>query len=491
MDLFKTCTMRVVPFTYRPEMSVYEILCKMADSLNQCISILNEIDADQLQSDIEDLTDLLAHINSTDYPETIASINSSIAVLDAAAGTTSETLRDVLHTQSLPMTPLGTLPLLDGYTPQGMEAVGDYIYYVEYSASQINVVKIRKGTLERVDEINVPASSEHFTHGNSVSYQSSENALYITGGSTRLLIVSLNPFEIASSRQIAADMPSSFSNVTFDLESPWLVVSTQYYGPVGFCNRFVGDYVCPFRWFDLESVGVLQDGYAHNNKFYLLEYAKYKNVVRCYAPYSGVNYISLELPKAEEGQGLTRDDSNGHFLVSFVDGQLFDLGVLPTTQIAASMSWQTRDYSRYCMPVNLSELDTYTVQAATPAVRIMEDIPIAGYFNALLGQPATGHIGNHFVLAPFNRSGFTEVSWHGYSGDFVQINYEPTNDVLHPTRIYYRQNGTSGQFGYSRANVESNASKLALTGLAGGEWGIHGYGSGINPGRYFKVREGE
>ena len=84
MDTFKAApTMRVVPFVYRPEMSVYEILCKMTDALNETIRVVDTLDLEALDQDIAELAELLDQIGSTDYPETIASLRAAIAAVEA------------------------------------------------------------------------------------------------------------------------------------------------------------------------------------------------------------------------------------------------------------------------------------------------------------------------------------------------------------------------------------------------------------------------
>ena len=70
-----TCS--VVPFTYDPSMSVYEILCKVMESLQSVLNTMSYLDIDELNQDITALGNLLESINSTEYPETIEFIETT------------------------------------------------------------------------------------------------------------------------------------------------------------------------------------------------------------------------------------------------------------------------------------------------------------------------------------------------------------------------------------------------------------------------------
>ena len=74
----KPFTCSVVPFTYDPSMSVYEILCKVMESLQSVLNTMSYLDIDELNDDIQKLQDLLDAIGSTDYAETISNIMSDI-----------------------------------------------------------------------------------------------------------------------------------------------------------------------------------------------------------------------------------------------------------------------------------------------------------------------------------------------------------------------------------------------------------------------------
>lgn len=332
---------------------------------------------------------------------------------------------------------VGNLPEIVGFFPQGLCYANGYLYALYYPYSESNtpreyVVKINAATLTEVGRITINNNDDHFTRGNSLTWYhtATANELIICGGlggsSTKNFVrVNLNNFTLETDFvKVGTSNDDMWAGFAYDADNDRGIISYFFSRYAAFGDILNGTFSARGS-FDITNGGteVLQDSYAHNGKFYQAMYhwspgndVAGFNTIRCYIPTRNCNYMNVIVPVSGEIQGLARvedglmrSDRTGHYLVSFVDGSLYDIKEIPTTNLYTTLAPESSTRYRLNFGTSASnamgKVNTASVTISGKTITVVTSIPFSSSGRSMLnGKNLVSSFGNTMASCAFDSA---------------------------------------------------------------------------------------